>query len=248
MTDLIHTCFILQYVHYNPLHVSSTLCSSSGGWIVLMQHLVSSTQSERVLSQPVHRTATDWEDDTRCCISRIQPPDDEHVVLETRRGLWWNTVKIKQLCFKLVVVRAYLCSLVVWIWVSIPSSYTSVVMNIWCDNFELQKVTVILSRMLRSQGWKNSFLVDFQAIPWWCKVLSRGYVCPLSPYVYWSRTVGGFWEIFHSRHRITLWWWQKRVYRCVFILSSLRTPWLSSYPHHSLFCHPTSVFVSLHNS
>ena len=34
--------FILQYVYYNPLHVSSIICSSSGGWIVLMQHLVSS--------------------------------------------------------------------------------------------------------------------------------------------------------------------------------------------------------------
>ena len=30
-----------------------------------------------MMSRPVHRTATDWEDDTRCCISTIQPPDDE---------------------------------------------------------------------------------------------------------------------------------------------------------------------------
>ena len=29
-----------------------------------------------VPSQPVHRTATYWEDNTRCCISTIQPPDD----------------------------------------------------------------------------------------------------------------------------------------------------------------------------
>jgi len=35
----------LQYIHYNPLHVSSITCSSSGGWIVLMQHLVSYSQS-----------------------------------------------------------------------------------------------------------------------------------------------------------------------------------------------------------
>ena len=42
MTNLIHTCFILRYVYHNPLHVSSIICSSSGGWIVLMQHLVSS--------------------------------------------------------------------------------------------------------------------------------------------------------------------------------------------------------------
>ena len=37
-----HTCFILQYVYFNPLHVSSIICLSSGGWIVMMQHLVSS--------------------------------------------------------------------------------------------------------------------------------------------------------------------------------------------------------------
>ena len=26
-------------------------------------------------------------DDTRCCINKIQPPDDEHIMLETCRGL-----------------------------------------------------------------------------------------------------------------------------------------------------------------
>ena len=40
-----------------------------------------------VSGRPVHRTATDWEDDTRCCNNTIQPPDDEHVMLETCRGL-----------------------------------------------------------------------------------------------------------------------------------------------------------------
>ena len=40
--------FILQYVHYNPLHVSSITCSSSEGRIVFMQHLVSSSQSVAV--------------------------------------------------------------------------------------------------------------------------------------------------------------------------------------------------------
>jgi len=39
MTNLIHTCFILQYVYFNPLRVSSIT----------------------VLSQHVHRTATYWE-------------------------------------------------------------------------------------------------------------------------------------------------------------------------------------------
>ena len=39
-----------------------------------------------VLSQPVHRTATE-SDDTRCCINTIQPPNDEHIMLQTCRGL-----------------------------------------------------------------------------------------------------------------------------------------------------------------
>ena len=46
---------------------------------MLMQHLVS--------GHLVHRTATDREDNTRCCINTIQPPDDEHIVLETYGGL-----------------------------------------------------------------------------------------------------------------------------------------------------------------
>ena len=45
MTSLMHTCFTLQYVHYSPIHVSSITRSSSGGRIVLMQHLVSFSQS-----------------------------------------------------------------------------------------------------------------------------------------------------------------------------------------------------------
>jgi hypothetical protein len=38
-------------------------------------------------SQPVHRTATYRCDDTRRCIIQFFPPDDEHMVLETCRGL-----------------------------------------------------------------------------------------------------------------------------------------------------------------
>ena len=41
-----------------------------------------------VSARPVHRTATDREDDTRCCINAVQPPDDEHIVLETCRGFF----------------------------------------------------------------------------------------------------------------------------------------------------------------
>ena len=40
-----------------------------------------------VLSQPVHRTATYRCDDTRGCIVQFWPPDDEHIVLETCRGM-----------------------------------------------------------------------------------------------------------------------------------------------------------------
>jgi len=36
---------------------------------------------------PVHRTATYRFDDTRCCIIQFWPPDDEHIVLETCRGM-----------------------------------------------------------------------------------------------------------------------------------------------------------------
>ena len=52
-----------------------------------MQHLVSSLS---VSGRPVHRctgrSLTESED-TRCCMNSIQPPDDEHVILETYRGL-----------------------------------------------------------------------------------------------------------------------------------------------------------------
>ena len=47
----------------------------------------SGAQTERELSQPVHRMAIDSEDDTRCCTNTIQLPDDEHTMLETCRGL-----------------------------------------------------------------------------------------------------------------------------------------------------------------
>jgi len=51
--------------------------SSSGGQIVLLQHLVSSLT---VNSHSVHR-CTEWllteSDDTRCCNNTIWPPEDE---------------------------------------------------------------------------------------------------------------------------------------------------------------------------
>jgi hypothetical protein len=61
-------------------------CSSSGGQIVLLQHLVSSFS---VSSAPVEsglqsalNRFTEWllteSDDTRCCNITILPPEDEH--------------------------------------------------------------------------------------------------------------------------------------------------------------------------
>jgi len=38
-------------------------------------------------SQPVHGTATYRCDDTRGCIIQFCPPEDEHMVLETCRGM-----------------------------------------------------------------------------------------------------------------------------------------------------------------
>jgi len=57
MTNLTHNCFILQYVYYSPLHVSSIICSSSGGQILLIQHLVFSIS---VSGRPVHRFREKW--------------------------------------------------------------------------------------------------------------------------------------------------------------------------------------------
>jgi len=37
--------------------------------------------------QPVHGTTTYRCDDTRCCIIQFWPTDDEHIVLETCRGI-----------------------------------------------------------------------------------------------------------------------------------------------------------------
>ena len=63
-----------------PLHVSSTMCSSSGGQNCIIQHLVS---SHTVGGRPAPTGC----DDTRCCIIQSRPPDDEHIVLETYRGI-----------------------------------------------------------------------------------------------------------------------------------------------------------------
>jgi len=71
-----------------PLHVSSTMRSSSWGQKFIIQPLVS---SRSVGGRPVHRLREDSSpterDDTGGCIIQFLPPDDEHIVLETYRGI-----------------------------------------------------------------------------------------------------------------------------------------------------------------
>ena len=94
MTNLIHTCLILQYVHYNPLHVSSIICSSSGGMIcidaasgiVYLSKWPSGAQVERELNLCTGRPLTERTIPDTASI-KFKPPDDEHVILETCRGL-----------------------------------------------------------------------------------------------------------------------------------------------------------------
>jgi hypothetical protein len=50
----------------------------------------------------VHETATYSFDDTRGCVMQFWPPDDEHMLLETCRGMKWTYCKTKILCIKLV--------------------------------------------------------------------------------------------------------------------------------------------------
>ena len=76
-----------------PLHVSSTMCSSSGGQNCIIQHLVSSHSVGGRPVYPVHRTATYRCNDTRCCIIQFWPPDDDHMVLETCKGMKWTYCK-----------------------------------------------------------------------------------------------------------------------------------------------------------
>jgi len=56
-----HTYFILQYIYYNPLQVSSIICSLSGGWIVRCSIWYRHSQSVAVRCTHVHLTATEWD-------------------------------------------------------------------------------------------------------------------------------------------------------------------------------------------
>jgi len=56
-------------------------------WTKLMQILKWIVIFFYVLSQPVQGTASYRRDDTRGCIIKFWPPDEEHMVLETCRGM-----------------------------------------------------------------------------------------------------------------------------------------------------------------
>jgi hypothetical protein len=89
MTDLMH---FSQYIYFTPLHVSSNKCSSSGG-----------SNCVNTLSGIIHSSALFWYDTLWCIIpedshpleciipvdvlTQFDPPDDEHLLLETCRGV-----------------------------------------------------------------------------------------------------------------------------------------------------------------
>ena len=78
----VSTCF----EHYVLIIRRSELYFTASG-IVTLCRWPSGAQVERGLYQSVHRTATYRCDDTRCCKIQFWPPDDEHTVLETCRGI-----------------------------------------------------------------------------------------------------------------------------------------------------------------
>jgi len=84
-----------------PLHDSSTRAHHQevnialhSLWYHHTYRWPSHAQIERVLSQPVHRTATYRCDDTKGCIMQFWPPDDEHVCSKHVEA--WNKLIVKQ--------------------------------------------------------------------------------------------------------------------------------------------------------
>ena len=55
--------------------------------IVNLSKWPSGAQDERELLNLCTGRPLTESDDTRCCINKIQPPDDEHIMLQTCRGL-----------------------------------------------------------------------------------------------------------------------------------------------------------------
>ena len=86
MTNLIHNGFILQYVYCNPLHVSSIVCSSSGGLnctdaasgiVTAPNYILVILDNSLVFRVTIPDAAS----------IQFKPPDDEHIMPETCRGL-----------------------------------------------------------------------------------------------------------------------------------------------------------------
>jgi len=70
--------------YFMSLHVSSTMCSSSGGQNCITQPLVSSH-----LYNHTYRC-----DDTRGCVMQFWPPDDKHMCSKHVEA--WNKLTVKQ--------------------------------------------------------------------------------------------------------------------------------------------------------
>jgi len=104
-----HKIFVLQLVYFRPVHVSSTCAhhqevkiSLHSLWYHHTYRWPSRAQVERVLSQPVHETATHtvwWYQ--RLCNAILTSWWWTHV-LETCRGMKLTYCKTKILCIKLV--------------------------------------------------------------------------------------------------------------------------------------------------
>ena len=56
-------------------------CTDAASGIVTLSKRPSGELVHRCTGRPLIES-----DDTRCCINTIQPPDDEHIMLETCRG------------------------------------------------------------------------------------------------------------------------------------------------------------------
>ena len=69
------------------LMIRSLNCTDAASGIVTLSKLPSGAQVEMFpLNMCIGRSLTE-SDDNRCCINTIHPPDDEHIMLETCRGL-----------------------------------------------------------------------------------------------------------------------------------------------------------------
>jgi hypothetical protein len=80
------------------------LCSSSGGKIVFLQHLISSLSVQSALNRCTARPLTE-SDDTRYCKIQFLPPEDEHNIARnvSRYLMQYVYYRKKELCNKLVI-------------------------------------------------------------------------------------------------------------------------------------------------